>query len=102
MYVLPCRSCEQGWGGGAGGGDDSRLPHLRRFAHQLYQASRLYGAVGMHPQAVEAALDLGDLDLAKAQAAKEQDPAARKALWLRILDRSAQTDDGGKVPATPG
>ena len=61
--------------------------------------SARYGLLQMYGQAVEAALDLGDVALAKAQAAKEADPALRKLLWLRILDRSAAADSGNVARA---
>jgi hypothetical protein len=57
----------------------------------------LYGMLSMYAQAVDAALDLEDLTLAKDQASREVDPTLRKKLWLRILERVAQKNDSSMV-----
>jgi len=50
---------------------------------------QLYGQMGMHEEAVEAALQRDYLALAKRNACKPTDKRLRKRLWLRIVESQA-------------
>lgn len=53
----------------------------------------LYGLMGMHEEAVDAALERGDVTLAKHNACKPADRPLRQKLWLRIVEHQAAAGD---------
>lgn len=59
----------------------------------------LYGLMGMHEEAVEVALQKGDVALAKKSACKpsEDEKWRRQKLWLRLVEHEALTGDVQKI-----
>lgn len=53
----------------------------------------LYGLMGMHEEAVGAALARGDIALAKHNACRPAERPLRQKLWLRIVEQQAETGD---------
>merc|ERR1712014_438366 len=53
----------------------------------------LYGLMGMHEEAVDAALARDDVTLAKHNASKPAERPLRQKLWLRIVEHQAKTGD---------
>lgn len=54
---------------------------------------RLYALMGMHKEAVDAALQRSDVALAKVNACKPADKKLRKKLWLKIVEHQAVLGD---------
>lgn len=57
----------------------------------------LYGIMGMHEEAVDVALQQGDLVLAKENARKPGDQRLRHKLWLRIVENQVTSGDVQKI-----
>mmetsp|Transcript_107503 Transcript_107503/g.342740 ORF Transcript_107503/g.342740 Transcript_107503/m.342740 type:complete len:1086 (+) Transcript_107503:55-3312(+) len=53
----------------------------------------LYGIMGMHEEAVDVALQQGDVGLAKQNACKPPDARLRQKLWLRIVENQVASGD---------
>jgi len=104
-----------GSGAGTSGGDasDTEETLLRFFAQQegnplfdpqfalricmekklMRAVVLLYGLMGMHEEAVDAALQRSDVTLAKHNACKPADRPLRQKLWLRIVEHQAAAGD---------
>lgn len=72
----------------------SERPGLARAKVQLY------GYMGQHEEAVDAALEHGELALAKHTASRPADERLRQKLWLRIVEKQASGDDALVVVQT--
>jgi len=57
----------------------------------------LYGVMGLHEEAVDAALQRGDVALAKHNACRPAEKRVRQKLWLRIVEHQAASGDVQKV-----
>jgi len=57
----------------------------------------LYGLMGLHEEAVDVALQRGDIALAKHNACKPTDKRVRQKLWLRIVKSQASSGDVQRI-----